>query len=101
MGIYFNTYLCNGKFTDKNTVEILEKVVLNSMDEMIEPHEWEKEVVSKEELLPYCTSRNIQLEYSEDNDLFMMQAMYATLDNDHSEGPGEFILVERNCQFKK
>ena len=100
MGIYYNTYLCNGKFTDENTAQIENKILLNSMDSMIETHEWDQGFVKKEELLPCCTRRDIQLE-SSDNDLFMMEAMSCTLDTDHSEGKGKFILVERNHQFKK
>lgn len=53
MGLYWNTYLCSGKFVCINDATIYKQILLASMDQIIEEEEWEKKVVDKNELLRY------------------------------------------------
>ncbi|KAL3913353.1 MAG: hypothetical protein SGILL_006526 [Bacillariaceae sp.] len=98
MGIYWATYLCYGKFTDKSTASVTKKIRVASMDPMIEPKEWKAGVVNLSEIAQRCDAWKIKLEKEEGMDLFMEEGESCTYDYPPSSS-SKFILVQRGLKF--
>lgn len=104
MGLYWNTYLCSGKFIDINNASIYIMIKLATVDQIIEKKEWDNGLVDKNELMKYLATKdnlkNIRLikPNIEEIDLFLAEVCATTLDtrtNDY-----KYILVERNCDYE-
>lgn len=98
MGFYYCTYLCSGKFTDKQNTIINKKIQIASMDAIIENHEWDAECVNKNDLITFLLGKNINLTYSDIDDLFLEESCSCTLSKNISN-TSKYILVERNCSY--
>lgn len=72
MGIYYNTYLCYGDFKEKIYTK---KTLLQSMDSIIENHEWEQGYVDLKDVEKLTT-----IEAHDDQNLFLLQVCTSTYD---------------------
>jgi hypothetical protein len=108
MGIFWNTYLCSGKFIDTKTATIHKRICLATLDQIIEEREWITGLVDKNELMKYLSLhdefKDIKFIKQEDlqienPDLFLAEVCVSSLDN-FNNNTYKYILIERNCDYE-
>jgi hypothetical protein len=119
MGVYYKTFLCSGKFTNQTNNITNKKVIISSMDQIIEQKEWNNQVVDKDELEKFVTIQknipssfcgtcddsrgkiydDIQLKESNESDLFLEELCFTTYDDDDKQC-SKYILVQRGYTYE-
>lgn len=98
MGFYYTTYLCNGNLNDKN---VANKIVVATMDGIVEKHEWERGYVDYGEFSNWVKNNlETPINFSDDdgNDLFLMEVFGTSLDCFQTTNT-KYILIKNNCRF--
>lgn len=101
MGIYYFTYICSGTFTDKQTVTIIKKVKIASLDQIIEKHEWDRGYVDLEELRGVIKKLDIELVPMTDCDLFLEEVCATTYDGMNDPGSSKYVLVQNGYTYNQ
>ncbi len=108
MGIYWNTYLCSGKFIDAGSATISKRICLATLDQIIEKREWINGFINRFELMEYLASHdefkdikfikqeNLKIETT---DLFLAEICISSLD-DFNNNDYKYILIERNYDYE-
>lgn len=93
MGVYYDTYLCVGKFDNKT---ILVKYKVASLDQIIEDNEWERGFVYLTEVKRFFDDK---YDFEEDND----QDLYFQEITSTTYGPNtmsRYLLIEKGWACK-
>jgi hypothetical protein len=100
MGLYYTTYLCNGKFNNINESQIENEFQITTIDPIVEKKEWNKNIVDIKEITSFLGKhyKNIQLNYSKDTDLFLAEHESSTLSNPPMTIV-KYILISKNYMF--
>ena len=96
MGFYYSTFLCYGKFVNKNNATVENEF---EVDVSIDQAEWNAGAVPMQEIERCAPRWNIRVVDSEGTDLFMKQSCFCTLDVPPSVSCC-YILVKRGAKFK-
>jgi hypothetical protein len=101
MGLYFNTFLCNGSFISEKKCKIIEKIQIANIDPIIENVEWESGKVDLSEIQRFVNRHKPEIEIYESiiNDLFLEEVRISSYEGLKSDG-SKFILVSKNYEFK-
>lgn len=102
MGLYWNTYLCNGKLIDETYAEVHEKRQIASLGPIIEDNEWGRGYCDLDDLKKYCSDKSISVIITEDQnvDLFLMEELWCTLDM-YAKPSKKYLMVSKKHKFMK
>jgi hypothetical protein len=97
MGLYYTTYLCNGKFD--GTI-IYDKIQIAKIDPIIDSSEWQNNVVDINEMKRFLNKfyKNIIIKENEESDLFLAEYQLCTLSNPPMETV-KYITIKNNTSY--